>query len=622
MPDEELRFRLWGLELASRGLETLFHASFNSSLVWRRNQEPRIKIGAFQGVEHRWNVNKSLRVRGSNGTVSCMKIPGMLPRETASRLLSLVKGSAAYELEPDSVDQMPSFEFYPMVAGKWVDEALKDELDAFAQTVLLPYVRQVYRCSHCTLADILVRRYVAGERRTHQLHFDSHAFVTVVLGLSDPSEFEGGLYIQSGPNASSREFVPLEPGDVFVHSFDLQHGVRLWKGTRYSLVFWIKTSLQAVVDGTAPWYEVAAGRRDPDALFNLAGQYLEGTSGRDANPKKAAELYEQAAAMGHLGAQTHLGLLLAEADGPDLTASARWLQSAAKAGDVLGQKSLAFAYANGQGVQQNLTRSAKWMARAAEQDDLEAAYVLGTMYLHGQGVKVSRPQAERWLRQSAEAGYAEAQREMALFEKDKASNSPEEVNFTAVAAWLQLAARQGDREARLLLADLYSRQNRHTDALQLWRKLAKLGDAQAQWQLGKCYAEGRGTKAKPKKALALFSKAAAQGHEEAAQDLSRISGSMKTKKGSMRVAHGEISPRRPQSDVSHWLPMPSPSCSSLHKAEQGFIAIATLSLKLRMSPMQPFACCLFAHTERDRDCQPRHPPGPVTAYEAIGGTKS
>ena len=132
---------------------------------------------------------------------------------------------------------------------------------------------------------------------------------------------------------------------------------------------------------------------------------------------RAAELYEQAAALGHHGAQTHLGLLLADAGGSNLTASARWLQLAAKGGDVLGQKSLAFAFANGQGVQQNLTRAARWMTRAAEQDDLEAAYVLGTMYLHGQGVEASRARAKRWLRQSAEAGYVDAQKEMALFEK-------------------------------------------------------------------------------------------------------------------------------------------------------------------------------------------------------------
>ncbi|CAE7399225.1 esiB [Symbiodinium pilosum] len=341
-----------------------------------------------------------------------MKLSGFMPQETARALLSTVQSSRSYDSEPDSVDHMPSFEFYPMIAGQWVDETMKHLLHEFAETVVLPYVRQTYSCPECAVADLLVRRYVVGERRTHQLHFDSHAYATVVLGLSDPSDFEGGLYIQPGTHASTRQFVNLEPGDLFVHSFDLQHGVRLWKGTRHSVVFWIKTSARSITKGTTPWYSKAAETGDPDALFNLGEQYLHGTAGMTMNPSRAAALYKQAAESGHHGAQTHLGLLLAETGGSDLRESAKWLKLSAKAGSVLGQKSLAFAYANGRGVEQNLTRASKWMMRAAQQDDLEAAYVLGTMYLHGQGLKVSPVDASYWLRLSAEAGYADAQREM------------------------------------------------------------------------------------------------------------------------------------------------------------------------------------------------------------------
>ena len=478
-----------------------------------------IVVGAVHGVEYRWTLNKSRQLPHVNSTTSCMKLSGFMATEVARSLLSQVTSSRSYHVEPDSVDHMPSFEFYPMVAGKWVDDTLKNMLDRFAQTAVLPYVRETYSCPDCCLADVLVRRYVPRERRTHQLHFDGHAFVTVVLGLNHPSEFDGGLYIQPEAHVNSREFVSLEPGELFVHSFDLQHGVRLWNGSRHSIVFWIKTSQQAVLQGTTPWYHSAAEKGDPDALFNLAEQHLHGTSGQDMDRKRAAELYEKAAASGHHGAQTHLGLLLAESGGDNLAASAHWLRQSAEAGSVLGQKSLAFAYAQGQGIPQNLTLAAEWMERAAEQDDLEAAYVLGTMFLHGQGVLASPFHAQRWLRHSADAGYADAQREMALLEK---------ANLTAAVAWLQLAAGQGDHQARHLLADLYSRQDRFKEAIKLWRKLAKLGDAQAQWQLGRCYAQGRGTKTMPGKAQTLLSKAAAQGHKEAAEDLATLATFAKT----------------------------------------------------------------------------------------------
>ena len=49
-------------------------------------------------------------------------------------------------------------------------------------------------------------------------------------------------------------FFRIEPGDLVVHSYDLQHGVHVWKGARYSLIFWVKDSLQAVRDRSTPWY--------------------------------------------------------------------------------------------------------------------------------------------------------------------------------------------------------------------------------------------------------------------------------------------------------------------------------------------------------------------------------
>ena len=49
---------------------------------------------------------------------------------------------------------------------------------------------------------------------------------------------------------------------------------------------------------------------------------------------------------------------------------------------------MAFAYANGHGVDQNLKLAAQWMHRAAEQDDLEAVsgmafFCGGCMWLGG-----------------------------------------------------------------------------------------------------------------------------------------------------------------------------------------------------------------------------------------------
>lgn len=42
------------------------------------------------------------------------------------------------------------------------------------------------------------------------------------LPRTPPDEYTGGIYVQATPHASSRRFVELAPGDLFIHSFDLQ----------------------------------------------------------------------------------------------------------------------------------------------------------------------------------------------------------------------------------------------------------------------------------------------------------------------------------------------------------------------------------------------------------------
>ena len=35
-------------------------------------------------------------------------------------------------------------------------------------------------------------RHRPGERRSHAVHYDGHAYATAVLGISEPEEFRGG----------------------------------------------------------------------------------------------------------------------------------------------------------------------------------------------------------------------------------------------------------------------------------------------------------------------------------------------------------------------------------------------------------------------------------------------
>jgi hypothetical protein len=121
---------------------------------------------------------------------------------------------------------------------------------------VLPFVREQYpECGGCQVCWSFVRRYQKNERVKHDMHFDIHALVTVVVSLSSEGiDFDGGLYVSTGSSrrrsssnnnnnnnsASSRYYLPLQTGDAVVHQSDLLHGVRVTSGERWSWIMWLK----------------------------------------------------------------------------------------------------------------------------------------------------------------------------------------------------------------------------------------------------------------------------------------------------------------------------------------------------------------------------------------------
>ena len=70
------------------------------------------------------------------------------------------------------------------------------------------------------ICEALVRVYREGERRSHPGHFDLDALATAVVELNE--DFSGGFFIQPGAHVDTQTLLPLSPGDVGLHSFDLQ----------------------------------------------------------------------------------------------------------------------------------------------------------------------------------------------------------------------------------------------------------------------------------------------------------------------------------------------------------------------------------------------------------------
>jgi TPR repeat protein len=130
----------------------------------------------------------------------------------------------------------------------------------------------------CTPCFSLIRRYRTGERQSHGTHYDGHAFVTVVVSLSNyGSDYHGGLYVSTG--YGQRQFVPLYLGDAVAHQSNLLHGVQVFDvpydnnnnhhqnstttttTERWSWILWYRDSIECT-DYSYQWFANCAQQGD------------------------------------------------------------------------------------------------------------------------------------------------------------------------------------------------------------------------------------------------------------------------------------------------------------------------------------------------------------------------
>lgn len=369
------------------------------------SSEQTRKIGGWEGTE----LASTTPAPWHSKSFQLYQLKRMLTAEEATEILEIARSHPSYEMELDTVDEMPTFEYYPLRDGTWEDQQMQQALEHIIQDRILPYMREQFDCPACMVGDVLVRRYVPGERRTHALHFDSHAFATAVLGLSDPDDYEGGLFVQPGPHASSRRFPFIDVGDLLVHSFELQHGVHVRSGLRHSLIFWLKDSPEAVASDATPWVDQRAATGDPHGL------HLKGCDAFKVHDmRQALGLYKRSARAGHPWSEYFLGVVYSQmAQSANTTPvqqlynaqAMKWWTRAADAGLVEAQKDLAVTYMSGEVVDEDPVQAAWWLEEAAKQLDLQATHAMGEMYRDGTVFGIDKAKARSWLQRSADAGY-------------------------------------------------------------------------------------------------------------------------------------------------------------------------------------------------------------------------
>lgn len=226
----------------------------------------------------------------------------------------------------------------------------------------------------------------------------------------------------------------------------------------------IETTVQAASTGASP-----AAMLPPASLsMYLAAQELA----RDGEPAQAADLYRQAADMGHPGAMTALGVLYSFGRGvPQDDSRALALQNrAAKAGDLQAMLRLGLIHAVGAGAQVDLETAAGWFRRAADLGDPTGMLFLFFLYEDGKGVPKDFALSLQWLKKAADNGHVLAQYylgeaymdgEDGILPKDPSEGE----------RYLLMAAGAGNSDAMDELSDYYEARN--PDEARRWSEAAR-----------------------------------------------------------------------------------------------------------------------------------------------------
>jgi len=344
---------------------------------------------------------------------SVTRISPFVTRDVAKQLLEFSQ-HLLYEDDADTVDQGPTFEAPLFRDGLLLNPFQHMQpLSAAIENIGLPYVRERFNCSMCVACTAIIRRYLQGERREHPWHYDSDAYVTMVIPLTAAADYSGGLYVQPTYDRNDREFIELEAGDAVLHSFDVMHGVDVLSGERVSLIIWFKSNADACEKKLSPWYAEAAAGGNPTAQYNLGRVVANGLGGTPQDRPAGVEWYAKAAKQGHVMAMYNFAVSLHHGRGvpSDKEAALMWYSRAAHAGHPLAMTNYGYMQLFGLGMREkNVSGAALWFQKAALQGVDVAMFQLSHLLAKGTGIDANLSAATHWLEQAASHGHQDSKR--------------------------------------------------------------------------------------------------------------------------------------------------------------------------------------------------------------------
>lgn len=143
--------------------------------------------------------------------------------------------------------------------------------------------------------------------------------------------------------------------------------------------------------------EIDSIDQNKNDFYNFGYSYFHG-EGVNKNFLKAANCYKKAALLGHVKAQSQLGLMyrLGEGVTKDLCLSASWFKQAAEHGFSHAQYNYGSCLDNGEGVVQNNLEAFVWFEKAANQNFKLAQLTLFNLFFHGITVAKDLKKATYW----------------------------------------------------------------------------------------------------------------------------------------------------------------------------------------------------------------------------------
>lgn len=383
-------------------------------------------------------------IDGDSGrTHKLVVLPKFLDQVELDALMKLAK-AGKFRKDADSVDELPTHELRLIEMGRQSKGRAREAADLLGKKGfggrVQRFVRENYACKTCVVCEALMRRYRSGERMQHFTHFDTSAYATFVIAMS--REDAGGLYVQANSSSTSRQYLGLDAGDAVAHQYDLRHGVQIHRGSRMSIILWVKDHIDSCKEGTSPWYFESARNGDANGQYHVGSAYLNGM-GVDAEPSTAVKWFRKAADQGQPDAQRWLGLMHRKGDGglrkdPDL--AEQWLRKAASA-----QAMAAFDLAQHLSEQGRAFEAAEFFRASAAENYTQAMFNLGSMLEEGQDdLKRNVSEAEMWFRRAAAIGDPKAQNYLADLIALRIVIGDE----SEAVKWYQRAALQGHDMAR------------------------------------------------------------------------------------------------------------------------------------------------------------------------------